>query len=140
VPPQAARFLEKAQKLLAEAEIMLSVGLNDAAGRTAHLVGFHAAQAFLFERSGRLLESHKGVQTEFLRLTKDDAHAGAEFRAFLPRAYNLKSIADYETGPGSEVSAETAAQTAAAAKQFVARIGQLLPDAASPGKDGGPRL
>ena len=55
--PQAVRFLEKAQKLLAEAEIMLSVGLTDAAGRTAYLAGFHAAQAFIFERAGRMLKS-----------------------------------------------------------------------------------
>ncbi len=34
---QAAEFLEKAQHLLAEADIMLDVGLNDAAGRTAYL-------------------------------------------------------------------------------------------------------
>ena len=47
--PQAGRFLEKAQELLAEAETMLGVGLNDAAGRTAYLAGFHAAQAFIFE-------------------------------------------------------------------------------------------
>jgi len=48
VTPQAAGFLEKARHLLAEADIMLGVGLNDAAGRTAYLAGFHAAQAFIF--------------------------------------------------------------------------------------------
>ncbi len=134
--PQAVRFLEKAQKLLAEAEIMLSVGLTDAAGRTAYLAGFHAAQAFIFERAGRMLKSHKGVQTEFLRLTKDDPKVGAELRAFLPRAYNLKSIADYETGPGSEVSPETAKQTASAAKRFVAQVGERLRNASAAGQDG----
>jgi uncharacterized protein (UPF0332 family) len=54
VTPQATEFLEKAQHLLAEADVMLSVGLNDAAGRTAYLAGFHAAQAFIFERDGKV--------------------------------------------------------------------------------------
>ncbi|MFZ0694784.1 MAG: HEPN domain-containing protein, partial [Alphaproteobacteria bacterium] len=70
--PEASAFLAKAQHLLAEADTMLSVGLNDAAGRTAYLAGFHAAQALIFERVGKVFKSHRGVQTEFLRLTKDD--------------------------------------------------------------------
>jgi hypothetical protein len=37
--PQATRFLEKAQRLVVEAETMLGVGLNEAAGRTAYLAG-----------------------------------------------------------------------------------------------------
>lgn len=36
-------FLAKAAKLLNEAEMMLSVNLNEAAGRSAYLAGFHAA-------------------------------------------------------------------------------------------------
>lgn len=127
--PQARRFLEKAHKLLAEAETMLGVGLNDAAGRTAYMAGFHAAQAFIFESTGRVLKTHKGVQTEFLRLTKDDPRVDQELRAFLPRAYNLKSIADYDTGPGSEVSRESAAHSVAAGEQFVACVIELLPAA-----------
>jgi uncharacterized protein (UPF0332 family) len=105
VTPEATEFLAKAQHLLAEADTMLRVGLNDAAGRTAYLAGFHAAQAFIFERDGRTFKTHHGVQTEFLRLTKDDPRVDGEMRLFLSRSYNLKAIADYETGPGSEVSA-----------------------------------
>ena len=56
-------FLEKAQKLLVRADTMLGVGLNDDAGRTAYLAGFHAAQAFIFERMGKVFKSHKGGQT-----------------------------------------------------------------------------
>jgi uncharacterized protein (UPF0332 family) len=101
VTPEAARFLDKAQKLLAEADVMIGVDLTDAAGRTAYLAAFHAAQALLFERIGRTFKSHTGVHAEFLRLTKDDSNIG-ELRAFLSRAYNLKALADYETGPDSE--------------------------------------
>ncbi len=70
--PQSTRFLEKAQKLLTEGDTMLGVALYDAAGRTAYLAGFHAAQALIFERLGKVVKTHQGVQTEFLRLTKDE--------------------------------------------------------------------
>ncbi len=128
--PQAARFLEKARKLLRDAEIMLDAGLNEAAGRTAYLAGFHAAQAFIFERDGKVFKSHSGVQTEFLRLTKDNSSVVGELRTFLSRTYNLKAIADYETGPGSEISAKRAAEAITAGKRFVAHLAGLV--AASP--------
>ena len=92
-----------------QAEAMLRIGLNEAAGRTAYLAGYHAAQALIFERTGKVFKSHAGVQTEFLRLTKDDPRIDGELRAFLSRSYNLKAIADDETGPGSTISAERAA-------------------------------
>ena len=93
--PEATHFLEKARKLLEHADTMLGVGLNDDAGRTAYLAGFHAAQAFLFERMGKTFKTHKGVQIEFLRLTKDDPRFSSDLRVFLSQAYNLKAIADY---------------------------------------------
>ncbi|HLJ63643.1 MAG TPA: HEPN domain-containing protein [Stellaceae bacterium] len=96
--PQAAGFMEKARKLLTDAEIMLHAKLSDAAGRNVYLACFHAAQAFIFERVGKTFKSHNGVQTEFLRLTKGDPRIPGDLRTFLSRSYNLKSVADYETG------------------------------------------
>jgi uncharacterized protein (UPF0332 family) len=124
--PETAQFLAKAQKLLQEAEAMLSIRLNDAAGRSAYLAGFHAAQAFISEKTGRTVKTHKGVHTEFQRLTKDDPTFVPDLRVFLSHAYNLKAIADYETGPGSGVSAEQAAQALAQAKRFVSHFASLL--------------
>jgi hypothetical protein len=43
VTPESSFFLQKARKLLGEADVMLTTGLNDAAGRTAYLAGLHAA-------------------------------------------------------------------------------------------------
>ena len=128
--PQAARFLEKARVLLTQADTMLGVALNDPAGRNAYLAGFHAAQAYIFERMGKVFKTHNGVQTEFLRLTKDDPRIDGELRLFLSRSYNLKAIADYETGPGSEVSPERAAEAVETGKRFVAHIGALVTPAA----------
>jgi uncharacterized protein (UPF0332 family) len=126
VKPQAGRFLEKARKLLIDADIMLNVGLTEAAGRTAYLAGFHAAQAFIFEHLEKVLKTHNGVQTEFLRLTKDRPQIDGELRLFLSRSYNLKTIADYETSLSSEISTLSARQAIDAGKQFVAHVAGML--------------
>lgn len=136
--PEAARFLEKARTLLEHADTMLSVNLNDDAGRTAYLAGFHAAQAFIFEHLGKALKTHNGVQKEFLRLTKDVPRFSLKLRGFLSQSYNLKAIADYETGPGSEISAERAIEAVETGKQFVAHIAGLLSaPSPSPGRNPG---
>jgi uncharacterized protein (UPF0332 family) len=126
VSPEAGRFLAKARKLLDHATTMLGVCLNEDAGRTAYLAGFHAAQAFIFETTQKMIKSHKGVHIEFLRLTKNDPRFAAGQRVFLSQTYNLKAVADYETGAGSEISAERAVQSVAAARQFVEHIANLL--------------
>jgi uncharacterized protein (UPF0332 family) len=125
--PETARFLEKARNLLTQADAMLGVGLNDAAGRTAYLAGYNAAKALLFQHRNLNYTSHGRVQTEFAKLAKDDERVAPHLRAFLSSAYNLKRIADYETGPGSEVSTERAKEATATAHQFVACIASLLP-------------
>ena len=123
--PQSALFLEKAQRLIAEAEIMLGVGLNEAAGRSAYLAGFHAAQALIFERGGKVLKTHRGVQAEFLRLTKDDARIDPALRSFLSRSYNIKAVADYEIGPASDLAPERAEAAVAESGRFLAWITDL---------------
>jgi uncharacterized protein (UPF0332 family) len=70
VKAEAASYLEKAHTLLAEADAIFGIHLNEAAGRTAYLAGFHAAQALIFERTGKTSKTHSGFHTEFLRLTK----------------------------------------------------------------------
>ncbi len=105
---------------------MFAMKYYDAAGRAAYLAGFHAAQALISERTGRAVKTHRGVNSELHRLTKDDPRLDFELRAFLGRTYNLKAIADYETGPGSEVSPVLAADAIADGKQFVAKIVELI--------------
>lgn len=79
--------MEKASELLDHAETMLGVALNEDAGRTAYLAGYHAAQAFIFEACSRIFKTHSGVQSEFARLTKDDLRFTQEARVFLGRSY-----------------------------------------------------
>ena len=123
---QTSAYLDKSRELLDEANAILRIDLYEAAGRTAYLAGFHAAQALIFETSGRVYKSHSGVHGEFSRLVKDDPHVDDDLRAFLGRAYGLKAIADYETGPGSHVSAESARDAIATARRFIDRIAGLL--------------
>jgi uncharacterized protein (UPF0332 family) len=126
VKPQSNAFLEKAATLLEQAETMLRVGLAEAAGRTAYLAGYHAAQAFIFERNDRVVKTHNGVQAEFGRLIRDDSRLGTESRAFLGRTYNLKAIADYETGPDAKVSDAQATEAIAAARRFLETLRRML--------------
>ena len=65
--PEDVRYLDKAYKCLMNARTSLSVNLTGCAGRSSYLAAFHAAQAFIFERTGKITKSHKGVHTEFAR-------------------------------------------------------------------------
>jgi uncharacterized protein (UPF0332 family) len=130
--PESTAFLEKSHELLAQAEAMLNIGLIEPAGRTAYLAGFHAAQALIFEKQERVLKTHSGVQSEFGRLVKEDPRIGLDLRAFLGRTYQLKTIADYETGAGSKVTAAQATEAIAAARRFIAAIASLIADNGEP--------
>ncbi|MCI0598876.1 MAG: HEPN domain-containing protein [Beijerinckiaceae bacterium] len=117
---ESAAFLRKSHEFLVKAQDLLDAHhWPDEAGRAAYLAGYHAAQAFLFESTGKVFKTHRGVRKEFLRLTKDDPRFDTELRAFLGRAYNIKAIADYETGPGLPVSPELAREAIESARRFV---------------------
>lgn len=124
--PEAAGYLEKARRCLEYARVNLGVDLGNDAGRNAYLAAFHAAQALIFEMTGRIAKTHQGVQAEFSRLTKDDPTITADLRRFLSQAYNLKAVADYETGPGAEVPMDRAVLALAGAKRFVGWVEQRL--------------
>jgi uncharacterized protein (UPF0332 family) len=141
VKPESALFLGKSRELIERADTMLKVGLNEDAGRTAYLAGLHAAQAFIFESTGRVFKKHSGVNREFSRLTKSDQRVDIEVRAFLGRTYQLKAIADYETGPGAKVSAASAREAIQTARQFVECVTTLIPPNghAPPAPDAAPK-
>jgi uncharacterized protein (UPF0332 family) len=122
VRPEASGFLDKAREFLLKAEDMFA----DEAGRAAYLAGLHAAQAVIVERAGRIIKRHRGVRNELRRLLKDEPRFDLELQAFLGRAYNLKAIADYETGPDSRVSDEVARVTIETARRYVEVVGALL--------------
>ena len=73
-------------------------------------------QAFTRRRHGfsktsaRFPRHIAAFQGQFAKLVKDIPTFADENRAFLGRTYNLKAIADYETGPNSHVTPERAAE------------------------------
>jgi len=125
--PETAAFLEKARESLGKAQGMLDNQWPDEAGRAAYMAGLHAARALIFESTGEITKSHRRAQAEFGRLTKDDSRFDLELRAFLGRTFNLKALADYETGPGSHVSPERAREAILTARRFVECVADMLP-------------
>lgn len=125
--PEARKHLDRAREYLTKGRSLLDVlHFADEAGRAAYLAGFHAAEALISERTGKVARTHEGVNSQFHRLTRDDPGIDTELRAFLGRAYNLKAIADYETGPGSLVSSEQAEAALVTAVRFVEAVAGLL--------------
>ncbi len=59
-------------------------------------------------------------------LTKGDPRIDTQLRRFLPQAYNLKAVADYETGPGSIVPVERVEAAIESASRFVDCVAALL--------------
>ena len=74
----------------------------------------------------KLGKTHSGVQAEFARLAKREPVIDDKLRAFLGRVYNLKALADYETGAGSKISAVQAADAIEAGRSFIATLEKLI--------------
>jgi uncharacterized protein (UPF0332 family) len=125
--PETAAFLAKSREFLDKAQELFDAHhWPDEAGRAAYLAGLHAAKALIFERSGKVIKRHHGVQRELGRLVKDEPRFDMELRAFLGRTYNLKAIADYETGSGSQATFEQAQQAINTAARLIDCIAGLL--------------
>ncbi len=122
--PEAAAFLAKARKALREARIVADNELPEAAGRAAYLAAYHAAQALVFDRTGKTAKSHGGLRSEFARIVKGDTRIDRAFPTFLARAYNLKATADY--GLGAAVTSAEAEQAIEMAARFVDSIARSL--------------
>jgi uncharacterized protein (UPF0332 family) len=124
--PEAADYLEKAKDHLSEAQKIAGIGLAKAAPRSAYYAAFHAAQAFIAERTGKIAKTHSGVRSEFARLVKDTPGIEKTFPAFLAQAYLYKEIADYGAGHGADVTMAEAQEAMAKAAHFIRCITTLL--------------
>ena len=123
---EAKHYLEKARECLSNARATLSIGLSNDAGRNAYLAAFHAAQAFIFTATGKVAKTHSGVRSEFSRLAKEEPRLDKGFSNFLAHAYTLKEVADYETGPGSNIPLERSTAAVETATRFVDGIAHLI--------------
>jgi uncharacterized protein (UPF0332 family) len=124
--PEAGDYLAKARQLLEEARAVFAIHLLEAAGRAAYLAAYHAAQAFIFERTGKIAKTHSGVRSEFSRLAKNEPGIERRFLTFLAQAYILKETADYGMGPGAKVPPERAAAAIDTTACFITVVAGLM--------------
>ena len=129
--PETERYLDKARQVLSEARAVAGIDLAEAAGRAAYLAAFHAAQALIFERIGKVPKTHHGVHAQFSRLARNEPRIGIELPRFLSQAYDFKTVADYEIGPDATVPLLEAISAIEAAQRFIDRIVELLNDRAN---------
>jgi uncharacterized protein (UPF0332 family) len=124
--PETGRYLDKARECLARARIILTAEVGEDAGRNAYLAAFHAAQAFLFARTGKVARTHHGVYVQFSKLAAGEPQIEPELQRFLSQSYNLKAVADYELGPSTGVPLARAAAAIETAQRFIDRITALI--------------
>ncbi|HYZ62190.1 MAG TPA: HEPN domain-containing protein [Acetobacteraceae bacterium] len=120
------QHMEKAQRSLQSGHLLLANGFHDEAGRSAYLAAFHAAQAFTVRRTGKEPKTHSGLRSEFARLARDEPRIERRYVAFLARAFELKTWADY--GGDDPVSQDEAADALAVAAEVVQAIKSVLQD------------
>jgi uncharacterized protein (UPF0332 family) len=119
VKPETADYLDRAREDLSDARQIAQINLAKVAARTAYYAAFHAAEALIFEKTDRAVKTHRGVRTEFARLTKDDPRTSAGMAGFLLQAYQYKEISDYGTGSGEIATLADAEAVIASAADFV---------------------
>lgn len=79
---ETTAFLTRSKEFLGRPSALLAQNFSDDAGRAAYLAGFHAAQAFFFEREGISPKTHSGVQTQFARLAKGEPTTTTSYALF----------------------------------------------------------
>ena len=104
----------------------MSIPLPKVAARTAYYAAFHAAEAFIVERSGKVAKTHSGVRSEFARLLKSLPASEASLLKLLGQAYKFKEAADYGLGAGAVVTDEEAYELIGHTTQFIERVATLL--------------
>ena len=124
--PETAAYIAKARQSLLEARVLAANNLPEAAGRAAYLAAYHAAQAFVFDATGKAAKTHNGVRSEFARASRDEPRLDRSFATFLARAYSLKENADYAIGHSTRIAIAEAREAIEMATRFVDGVAGLL--------------
>lgn len=111
---------------LAEARAIMGIGLAKAAARSAYYAAFHAAEALLVARTGRIAKTHTGIRTALAQLLREASPSDRDLLTFLARAYKYKELGDYGVGPGIVITVDDAEALLAGADRFVARVTALI--------------
>ncbi len=124
--PETSSFLAAADRALSDAHTILSVDVPNQAARLAYYAQFHAAQALIFQRTGKIAKTHKGVDREFHKLAKAEPTFTSGLATQLSKAYRYKEIADYDTDTATPITSPLARDAIAAAERFVAVVRRVL--------------
>jgi uncharacterized protein (UPF0332 family) len=118
--PETADYLGKARATLADATKIATLPLPHVAAREAYLAVFHAAEAHIFEHTGKAAKTHRGVHSEFTRLARREPRIGRDLVTFLTDANQFKTIADYPVGSATmPISTGQAAVAISTAERFI---------------------
>lgn len=124
---EAADYLVKARATLADAQKIAALPLPHVAAREAYLAVFHAAEAYIFEQTGKVAKTHRGVRSEFARLARDEPRIGRDLFTFLGTAYQFKTRADYAVGSTAvPITPDEASAAIVMAARFVDTVAETL--------------
>lgn len=119
-------LLALARTQLAKASAFLGFDYPDEAGRVAYLAAFNAARGYLLFLTDKNVKTHNGVQNQFYKSVQGDPRFDRELQVFLSRAYNLKAITDYESGPSPKIPSEALRKTIETATRLVDLIEKII--------------
>jgi uncharacterized protein (UPF0332 family) len=125
VKPESEDYLDQAREDLDDAKKVIGIPLPKIAARCAYYAAFHAAEAFIYERTDRVAKTHSGVRSEFSRVLSETPGKEEFLTTFLARAYEFKEISDYGKGKRS-VTVADARDAINAAVRFVDRVVAML--------------
>jgi uncharacterized protein (UPF0332 family) len=101
--------------------------LPHVAAREADLAVFHAAEAYIFEHTGKAAKTHRGVRSEFTRLARREPRIDRDSVSFLGAAYQFKTITDYSVGSAvTSISSEQATAAISTAGRFIDCMTEVL--------------
>lgn len=124
--PETKSYLDKAADDLADARKILAIPLAKVAARSAYYVAFHAAEAVLMARTGRIAKTHRGLRSALSKLLSDASAEDREIVTFLARGYRFKELSDYGVGPAAVVSEDEASALIDSASRCLDRAKAMI--------------
>lgn len=123
---EVSKILAKAREQLDDARRIFGIDLYDHAAREAYLAAFHAAQAYVFFKNGKLAKTHSGLRSVFAQLSKENPAIERRFVRFLARGFEMKTAADYfNPDPVIQITSQEAEEAITIAADFIALIEKL---------------
>jgi hypothetical protein len=89
---EAADYLGKANHCLAGARRIATAEVPDVAAREAYLAVFHAAEAYIFEQTGKAVKSIAGSGANSIDSHNTSRASAASFSLFSLKATNSKPL------------------------------------------------